>query len=147
MKRSMTPAALALAVAFLAAFGSLAGPTASASAKTSIDMLNYLSFPHQSAGLICSAERRIPLKGKWRFAAYTHHRLHSSTLLRSRVLRLNGVYNWRVCLHRRNRSTYEVHTRIRNVKTGGYAGVTYVEYGTIYGNGYYDWGSFFDKEF
>jgi hypothetical protein len=143
MKRLLTPVALALVVAF----ASLAGSPATASAKTSIDMLNSLTFPHQSAGHICSAERRIRLKGKWRYAAYTKHRLHASTLSRSRVIRLNGVYNWRVCLHRRNRKTYEVHTRIRNVRTGGYAGVTYVEYGTIYGNGYYDWGAFFDKEF
>ena len=147
MKRSMTPVALALAVALLAAFGSLAGPTASASAKTSIDMLNYLSFPHQSAGHICSAERRIRLTGKWRFAAYTKHRLHPETMYRPRTIRLYGVYNWRVCLHRRNRKTYEVHTRIRNVKTGGYAGITHIEYGYRFGNGYYDWGAFFDKDY
>jgi hypothetical protein len=147
MKRSMTPVALALAVAFLAAFGSLAGPTATASATTSIDMLNSLTFPHRPAGLICSYERRIRLKGKWRFGAYTRHRLHPSRFSRSRVIRVNGVYNWKVCLHRNHSRTYEVHTRIRNVKSGGYAGIVYTEYGTIHGNGYYDWGAFFDKEF
>jgi hypothetical protein len=147
MRRSMTRVGLALAVPLLVAFGSFAGPTATASAKTSIDMLNYLTFPHQKAGHICSYTRTIRLEGKWRFAAYTKHRKHPSTLYRSRVVRLNGVYSWRACLHRRNSRTYTVHTRIRNVKTGGYLSVAYVEYGTIYGNGYYDWGSFFDKEY
>jgi hypothetical protein len=43
MKRLMTPVALALAIVFVAAFGSLAGSTATASAATSIDMLNHLT--------------------------------------------------------------------------------------------------------
>ena len=147
MKRSMTPVALALAVAFFAVFGSFAGPTATASATTSIDMLNYLTFPHQPAGLICSAERRIRLTGTWRFGAYTRHRLHPDRLYQARVIRLYGVYDWKVCLHRNLRNTYQVHTRIRNVNSGGYAGIAYTEYGTIFGNGYYDWGTFFDKEY
>jgi hypothetical protein len=142
MKRLMTPVRVAFAVAALA----LAGPVATASATTSIDMLNYLTFPHQRAGMICSAERRITLKGTWRFGAYTHHRLHSSRLYQARKITLNGVYDWKVCLHRNDSRTYQVHTRVRNVKTGGYAGIAYTEYGTIYGNGYYDWGAFFDKE-
>jgi hypothetical protein len=147
MKRSMTAVALALAVAFLAAFGSLAGPTATASAATSIDMLNYLTFPHQTAGDICSAERKVRLRGKYRFGVYTRHRLYPARFVDSRVIRLNGVYNWKVCLHRNLSRTYQVDSGIRNVNSGGNATVNYTEFGTIRGNGYYDWGSFFDKEF
>ena len=145
MKRLMTPVALALAVVFLATFGSVVGPTATASATTSIDMLNSLTFPHQSAGPICSYTRRIRLKGNYRFGSYTHHRLHSTRLSQSRRIRLNGVYWWKVCLHRKDRGTYLIKAGVRNVNSGGNATISYIEYGTIYGNGYYDWGSFFEK--
>ena len=145
MKHLTRPVALALAAVFLAAFGSVVGPTATASATTSIDMLNSLTFPHQSAGPICSYTRRIRLKGNYRFGSYTRHRLHSTRLSRSRRIRLNGVYWWKVCLHRTDRRTYRIKAGVRNVNTGGNATISYIEYGTIYGNGYYDWGSFFEK--
>jgi hypothetical protein len=129
----------------LAAYGSVVGPTATASATTSIDMLNSLTFPHQPAGPICSYTRKIRLKGKYRFGSYTDHRLHSTRLSHSRPIRLNGLYWWKVCLHRKDRRTYLIKAGVRNVKTGGNATVSYIEYGTIYGNGYYDWGSLFEK--
>jgi hypothetical protein len=145
MKRLMTSFALALAVAFLATFGSFAGPTATASAATSIDMLNYLTFPHQTAGGICSADRRVRLRGTYLYGVYTRHRLHPARFVDDRKIRLNGVYNWKVCLHRNLSRTYQVDSGIRNVNNGGSASVNYTEFGTIRGNGYYDWGSFFEK--
>jgi hypothetical protein len=146
MKRSMTPVALALAIACLVAFGSLAGPTATASATTSIDMLNSLTFPHRPAGSICSAERRLRLRGTYLFAAYTAHRLHpADRFANTRRIRLNGVYAWKVCLHRNLRRSYQIEAGIRNVNSGGNATVAYTTYGTKYGNGYYDWGSTIDN--
>jgi hypothetical protein len=144
MKRSVTRFALALAIASTAAFGSLAGPTATASATTSIDMLNSLTFPHQTAGSICSAERRLRLRGTYNFAAYISHRLHPTRLQNVRRIRLNGVYAWKVCLHRNRRDSYQVDTGIRNVNSGGNATITYTTYGP-YGNGYHDWGSTIDN--
>jgi hypothetical protein len=145
MKRSMTPVATALAVALLAAFGSFAGPTATASATTSIDMLNSLTFPHRPAGSICSAERRLRLRGTYLFGAYIAHRLHpADRLSNTRRIRLNGVYAWKVCLHRNRSHSYQVDAGIRNVNSGGNATVTYTTYGP-YGNGYHDWGSTIDN--
>jgi hypothetical protein len=146
MKRSTTSLALTLAVASVAIGGSLAGPVATASAATSIDMLNSLTFPHQTAGSICSAERRLRLTGTYDFAVYSTHRLHPGQGATStRRLRLFGVYAWKVCLHRNIRANYQVEAGIRNVNSGGVASIADTISGRPWGNGYYDWGSTIDN--
>jgi hypothetical protein len=147
VKRSMTPVALALAVAGLVAVWSLAGPTATASATTSIDQLNSLTFPHMAVrSEICSTQRRIRLGGRYRFQAYSAHRKHREARVTSvRELRLRGVYRWHVCLHRDRPGSYRITAYLENVATGGEASINHNEPGIAYGNGYYDWGSTLDN--
>ena len=146
-KLTRIAATVALVAVSIATAGSLAGPVSSASATTSIDMLNFLNFPHRgSQSSICSVARRLRLSGTYGFRAYAAHRLHPNQFFAAtRRLRLRGVYAWQVCLLRNLDGPYGIQARIRNMATGGRAKVQHNEYGGVWGDGYYDWGSTIDN--
>ncbi len=125
---------MALVAVSIATAGSLAGPVSSASATTSIDMLNFLNFPHRgSQSSICSVARRLRLSGTYGFRAYAAHRLHPNQFFAAtRRLRLRGVYAWQVCLLRNLDGPYGIQAQIRNMATGGRAKVQHNEYGGVW---------------
>jgi hypothetical protein len=139
--------ALALVAASLAAVGSLAGPVSTASAAASIDHLNYLDFPHRGSQVpICSVARRMRLRGTYTFRAYSAHRLHPQQVFaNTRILRLHGVYAWQVCLLRNYDGPYVVWAQVRNMATGGKAQIKHAQWGGVWGDGYYDWGTQIDN--
>jgi hypothetical protein len=154
-KRSLTRVALALVCAGVSALASLAGPTATASATASIDMLNFLDFnlrPGAPAFETCSAERTIPRRGTYRgrdyyVRAYSGSRKRIGEPVSSKPLRLTlrGRYRWIVCIRLVRGRGYEVKAVLRSLRTGGRAPVSHIENGVVYGDGYYDWGSTIDR--
>jgi hypothetical protein len=132
--RSMTRLAPALAIAALATAGSLAGPTATASAVMSIDQLNLLESDHRAIrDPICSEPREVEFRGRREYQLQAYYSVaergkhpHDGRRFERhpKPLRLRGTYSWRACLHRNKAKIYTVATRITNVRTHGRASIS-----------------------
>jgi hypothetical protein len=146
-KQARTALALALVAASTAAVGSLAGPVSSASATTWSRTHTYLHFPPwRPTGRFCLTPRVLRLNGTYQWRAYTSHWAHPrDPFWNGRRVRLRGRYAWFVCRQHLRRG-YRIDTALNNqVGGGGQVELAHHQFGGVYGDGSYDWGSTLDR--
>jgi hypothetical protein len=142
-KHARTVLALALVAAAIAAVGSLAGPVSSASATTSSHKSTYLHFPPWRPHFReCLPPRVLRLNGTYEWRAYTTHWAHPrNPFWKGRRVRLLGRYAWFVCRQHLPRG-YRIDTALTNQAAGGgQVELQHYQFGGVYGDGSYDWGS------
>ena len=135
----------AFAVAVVALAGSLAGPVATASAKTwhlAEGRDKFIRFPQSRH---CLPERRLWIGGgNWYWSVFIapDHK-PGQNKLRSRRIRLtSGWYRWSTCIDFPGGRPPMLHvTRLRSERTGGALRLPNLPVYGAYGNRTYIWGS------
>ena len=145
-QQARTVLALALVAASIAALGSLAGPVSPASATTSLQAHNYLHFPPwRPTGRFCLRPRQLQLNGTYAWRAFTAHWAHPrNRFWQGRRVRLRGRYAWFVCRQHLAKG-YRIDTALTNQTGGGQVELSHHQFGGVYGDGSYDWGSTLDR--
>jgi hypothetical protein len=148
LRRFGTAVALVLAVAVVAAAGSLAGGVATASAREGHDQMAYGSDRHinfQSKAGKCLPDATYNLRGTYRWMvtiAQVDHFDQPTQKLRTVFLR--GKYRWQDCFDffPGRGSVLRQRSRITNVRTGGRVElVNYPVHGNFGKNSNYFWGA------
>jgi len=145
-KQARTALALALVAASIAMLSSLAGPVSPASATTSSHTSTYLHFPPWRPSFRhCLRPRVLQLNGVYHWRAYTAHWAHpGNPFWNGRRVRLVGRYTWFVCRQHLPKG-YRIDTALTNQVGGGQVELAHHQFGGLYGDGSYDWGSTLDR--